>query len=123
MHPNITYGISALGNVGAIKLKPMKVCLNKIVRSICGANQRTSAAPLYASLGFFDLKHIDRYMLGNYVHTIQLRSDADIMFTFSLENYVLRQSILQMFHTPRAMSSHSEQSVDIPGPKIIILYL
>ena len=95
----------------------MNVCLNKIVRSICGAHQRTSAAPLYASLGFFDLKHIYRYMLGNYVHKIQLRSDAVNRFSLSLEIYDTRQSRLQLLHIPRALSSHSEQSVDISGPR------
>ena len=117
VYPNITYGITAWGNVGAVRLKPMNVCLNKIVRSICGAHQRTSAAPLYASLGFFDLKHIYRYMLGNYVHKIQLRSDAVNRFSLSLENYDTRQSRLQLLHIPRALSSHSEQSVDISGPR------
>ena len=106
MYPNITHGIIAWGNAGAVKLKPLNVCLNKIVKSICGVNQRTSAAPLYASLVFFDLKHIYRYILRNNEHKIKLRSDADNSFTLSLENYDTRQSRLQMLHIPRAMSSH-----------------
>ena len=117
VYPNITYGITDLGNVGAVKLKPLNVCLNKIVRYICWANQLASGAPLYTSLGFIDFKHIYRYVFGNYVHNIQLRSDADNRCTLSLESFGTRQSKLQMIHVPRAMSSHSDQSVDISGPR------
>ena len=56
-------------------------------------------------------------MLGNYVHKIQLRSDAVNRFSLSLESYDTRQSRLQILHIPRALSSHSEQSVEISGPR------
>ena len=36
VYPNITYSITACGNVSAISPKPINVYLNKIVRSICG---------------------------------------------------------------------------------------
>ena len=116
--PNITYCISAWGNTGVSKLRPLNICLNRIVRSICGASRRTSAAPLYRSLRLFSLNFIYRYMAGNYVHKLILRGESNNWLTYRVEHYPTRQSRLQLLHVNRALSSHSEQSITIAGPKV-----
>ena len=55
VYPNITYGRTAWGNVGAVRLKPLNVCLNKIVRSIYGAHQRTIMQQSRALLQLLEL--------------------------------------------------------------------
>ena len=57
-------------------------------------------------------------MLGNCVYKTRLRNYVDNGFSLWAEAYNTRQSTLQLLHVPRALSSYSEQSVDISGPRI-----
>ena len=97
VYANKTYGITALGNVGADRLKPLNLWLNTILRAIYEANQGTSAASLYASHGFFDLqyKHIYRCVKENYLRKNQIRIDADNRFVLRMKTYDTRQCLLK----------------------------
>ena len=117
-YPNSTWCITAWRNMSAIRLKLINVCLNKLLRSICRANHRASAAPLYVLLGLYDIKFFYKYMLGNYVQNMRLRNDDDSRFSLRVETYNTRQTTLQLFQVPTALSSHSKQSVVRSGPRI-----
>ena len=72
---------------------------------------------LNKSLGLFNLNFNYKNMVGNYEHKLILRDECEDWLSHRMEHYPTRQSRLQLFHTPRAISSHSKQSIAIAGPE------
>ena len=79
--------------------------------TICHTNRRAFAAPLYISLGVFDLRHIYKYDAGNCVYKLLRHGNQFSTIPYRNVTYNTRASDPRYLEVPLALSAHSKQSI------------
>ena len=68
VYPNLLYSISTWGATCDTILKPLQILQNRILRSICGLNRRTSTAPVFREHGLLNISEIYHYITASYIY-------------------------------------------------------
>ena len=98
-------------------MKSLQTLQNKIVRIIAAVPNRTTTAPLLASLNLLSINEIYSYMVGNFVYK-SVSGGAGNLFQWRTSNYRTRNFIERPLNLPLVQSEQSKKSITYAGPAI-----
>ena len=75
IYPYINYGLMSWGNAYTSKLKKLRSCQNKCIRSIFFADKRENATPYYSLLGILKLDSVFKLKLALFTYKVLNEKD------------------------------------------------
>ena len=125
IYPYINYGLMSWGNAYTSKLKKLRSCQNKCIRSIFFADKRENATPYYSLLGILKLDSVFKLKLALFTYKVLNEKDKlpiifsdTITLASSRHSYNTRFAAQCNFSRPNARTNYGTQTFLFASSKI-----
>ena len=125
IYPYINYGLMSWGNAYTSKLKKLRSCQNKCIRSIFFADKRENATPYYSLLGILKLDSVFKLKLALFTYKVLNEKDKlpiifsdTITLASSRHSYNTRFAAQCNFSRPNVRTNYGTQTFLFASSKI-----